>query len=304
MRIKNSEKAYSPEDNKLLYRRSGVGKVLFVLAFIFFALYSLSLFFPFLWAFVSSFKEGMEFADITQSAFALPKKWMFSNWVTCFKVLKVKNTTFIGMVWNSIWYVAVGMVLSLFAEAAVSYALTKYKQFKISTIMYTLVIFFMTFPVMGKTGSNYRTIYSLGLGDSPLYVIVFSLAAFGSNFLIFCASWTGVSDTYAEAAKIDGAGHFVTFFRVMLPMLKGPIVALGILSFIGRWNAYETILLYLPSYPTLATGLYLFQSVTTRMVNTPVYFCGIFISIIPTLTIFAIFSETIMSSVTQGGLKG
>ena len=295
---------YSSADNALLYRREGGAKILFGIIFGFFIIYMLSLILPFVWVFISSFKDGMEFADITRSPFDLPEKWLFSNWSLCFEVLEIKNTRFIGMIWNSIWYVVVGGVIGLFFEAATSYVISKYTQFKISRLMYILVIFFMTFPVMGKTSAAYKFVYSVGLGDNPLYVVIFSMAGFGTNFLILCASWEGVSNSYAEAAKIDGAGHYTTFFQIMLPMIKGPLVALGILAFISRWNQYDKILLYLPSFPTLATGLYIFQNVTTRMTNIPVYFCGVLLSIIPTLTIFCIFSDTIMQSVTQGGLKG
>lgn len=304
MRIGRKEKTYSAADNKLLYKRSGMAKAVYAVVFVIFVVYVLSLLLPFLWVFLSSFKGDMEFADLNNSAFSLPKTWHFENWKLCFEVLEVEGTSFFGMLWNSIWYVGVGALLGVFFEVATAYIVTKYNHFKISRIMYVLVIFFLTFPVMGQTGARYKVLHEVGLADTPFYVILFAMTGFTTSFLIFCSSWEGVSNTYSEAAKIDGAGHFRIFFTVMLPMLKGPIFSVMILAFIGRWNMYANIMLYLPSYPTLATGLYLFQSVTDRMANIPVYFCGIFISVLPPLILFCLFSETIMKNVTQGGIKG
>lgn len=300
--LKNRKNA-TQEESKILYRRTGAAKVLFAVMFCFFLVYTLSLVLPFVWVFISAFKGDMEFADFNNSAFSLPEVWRWENWIICFEALEVEETNFFGMIINSLWYVMIGALIVVFFEVASAYAIIKYNHFKICKIMYVLVIFFMMMPIMGTEGARYRTIYELGLGDSPLYLI-FCAAGFGSSFLIFCSSWEGVSNTYSEAAQIDGAGHFTIFFKIMLPMVSGPIVAVLILAFVGRWNSYTNILMYLPSYPTLATGLYLFQKVTDRMANIPVYFCGIFLSILPPLIIFSIFSETIMKNVTHGGIKG
>ena len=303
MDLFNKKKEYTSEDNKLLYKRHGKAKIVFALIFIFFVMYTASIILPFVWVFISSFKDGMEFADITRSSFLLPQEWLFSNWSLCFSVLEVNKTSFFGMLFNSVWYVAVGGAISIFFEAIVTYVVSKYNHFKITKILYALVIFFLTFPVMGKTSASYKILYGIGIADTPWYVILLSMSGMG-NFLILVAAWDGVSDSYAEAARIDGAGHYIILFKIMLPMIKGTLVALSILTFISKWNAYDNILMFLPSYPTLATGLYLFNSVTTRMANIPVYFCGVLLSIIPTLTVFIIFSDTIMKNVTAGGIKG
>lgn len=304
MIFKKKKKQFTADDNKILYQRTGIAKAIFVVMFIIFVLYSLSLLLPYVWVFISAFKGDMEFADFFEnSAFSLPKRWRWENWIICFKALEVEGANFFEMLLNSLWYVIIGAFIAVFFEVATSYVIIKYNEYKISKLMYFLVIFFMTFPVMGTTGARYKIVWEMGFGDSPLYLI-FSAVGFGSSFLIFCSSWEGVSSTYREAAQIDGAGHFTTFFKVMLPMMSGPVVAVLILAFIGRWNMYDTILMYLPSFPTLSTGLYLYKDTTDRMANIPVYFCGVLLTILPPLILFSIFSETIMKNVTQGGIKG
>ena len=72
----------------------------------------------------------------------------------------------------------------------------------------------------------------------------------------------------------------------------------------SAWNDHYTVLLYLPSYPTVAAGLFRYKEVAAFTLDIPTYFAGIIIGAIPTTIIFIIFSDTIMKNLTIGGLKG
>jgi ABC-type glycerol-3-phosphate transport system permease component len=109
---------------------------------------------------------------------------------------------------------------------------------------------------------------------------------------------------YSEAAFIDGASHAKVFFSIMMPQALPPILTLSIMSFIGAWNDYITPLLYMPDFPTIASGVYRIKISLTRTGDYPVYFSGLLVSMIPVLAIFIGFSKTIMQNFTVGGLKG
>ncbi|MCL2751265.1 MAG: ABC transporter permease subunit, partial [Firmicutes bacterium] len=110
--------------------------------------------------------------------------------------------------------------------------------------------------------------------------------------------------SYAEAVYVDGGGEYTVLFRIMLPVALPPMSALFIMACIGAWNDYMTVILYLPSYPTIASGLYEIQYLFERDARLPLYFAALIISIIPVLTLFALFSGKIMKNMTVGGLKG
>ena len=118
------------------------------------------------------------------------------------------------------------------------------------------------------------------------------------------AFFINLSCSYAEAALIDGAGHFKIFKTIMMPLAAPPILSLAVISSISIWNDYMTPLVYMRDYPTLATGLYVYETSMTRATNYPVYFAGVLLSLIPILTVFIFFQNTIMENVTAGGLKG
>ena len=156
---------------------------------------------------------------------------------------------------------------------------------------------------MGSLPSALKLSMALGLYNNPL-TIISSASALGSTFVIAFAFFKGVDWGYAESAFLDGAGHFTVFFKIMLPQAISPLIALSITGFIARWNDSTGPLVYLPSYPTLASGFYIYQIESQRMLNYPVLFAGLFMSAIPIIALYLIFQDTLMDLNMGGGLKG
>jgi ABC-type glycerol-3-phosphate transport system permease component len=90
----------------------------------------------------------------------------------------------------------------------------------------------------------------------------------------------------------------------MLPQAMPSIIALSILSFIGTWNDYMTPFLYLKNWPTLALGIYQFDTMQQYRSNVPIYYCGVLMSMVPILILFCCMQKTIMENTVAGGLKG
>ena len=82
------------------------------------------------------------------------------------------------------------------------------------------------------------------------------------------------------------------------------MLTLTIMAFIGAWNDYQTPLLFMPDFPTMASGIYLAQTSIMRAGDYPLYYAGLVISIVPIVVLFSCFSNTIMKNFTVGGLKG
>ena len=269
--------------------------------FFVFLIQSASLVVPVIWMIVSSFKGALEYMG--GYAFDLPEKWLFSNYSKAFEVLNVGNTNFFGMIFNSLWYTGIATALGVFVPAATGYVMAKYK-FPGKEIIFSVAIISMVIPIVGATASRMKIISMLGINDSPLYVIITSLGGFGGSFLVYYGFFKALSWSYAEAVMIDGGGHFIIFLKVMLPQAAPMLLTYAITGAIGNWNEYQTMILYLPSYPTLASGLFEYKDNAVRAANFPVYFAGLILSVIPTITLFCIFSNRIMTSISIGGLKG
>ena len=283
----------------VMVKRTKSERVLYAIIFVIFMVYAISLVFPFVWTFLSSLKTDDEFYE---SAFALPKHWLFVNYITAFKEFKIGKTSMIGMIFNSLWLTFFGTFVSVMISSASAYIIAKYP-FKGSKMIYNIAVFTMIIPIVGNLPSMYRLVTTLHL-DNPVGILVLYCGGFGYNFIILHGFYRSLSWEYAEAAMIDGAGHFKTYFKVMMPQAKPAIIAMSILSCIGIWNDYYTPFLYLKNYPTLALGIYQFDITQTYRSNTPVYFCAILLSTLPILLIYIFFQDTIMKNSVAGGLKG
>ncbi len=295
----------SRKDKGILNKRTTAEKVVYSIVFVIFVLYAASLIVPFIWVIIQSFQNGVIYnLNMAQGKpFALPKEWMFENYWTALTKMYYKDTNIIGMFFNSLWYVLLGSALGVFFHAVTGYCFSKY-EFKAKPYMMSVAIFCLIIPIVGTTGATYKLYIGMGIFDSPLQVVVTSMGGFGGNFLIMYAIFKNISWSYAEAVYIDGGSPYTAFFRIMLPQAMPAIITLFITSAIARWNSYMDVLMFLPSYPTLATGLYMISTDLVRYGGAPYYYAGMIMSTIPILIVYAAFSDAMMKNLSIGGLKG
>ncbi len=272
-----------------------------ITVFILFALYSATLLFAWGWVLIQSLKDP----DIyITDKLNFPDPIYFKNYLDAFSSFydPASQTDMLGMIINSLWYTFGSMAIQIASSVCVAYCVARFK-FPGRNLLYTVAIISMMIPIVGSMPSAYRIYDALGILDSPL-IILKNLNAFGWNFIVIHGFMKNIPWSYAEAAYIDGCGHFGVFTRVMLPQVVSPVSALCVMSFINLWNDYTTPLLYFPSYPTLVTGLYIYEDQMGRLMNYPTLFAGVIISVIPVVALFIAFQKQILEINVSGGLKG
>ena len=281
-------------------KRSPTERVIFSFVFVLFAVYAFILIYPLYFSFTASLlKDGRTYV---KDPMAFPIVPYFSNYLKAFTELKIRETSFLGMFWNSVWYAGGATAMSIFSSAMLAYVVAKYN-FRGRNFLYMLAIIIMIVPTYGTEAAKYRLMSQLGCVDSPLFLIC-SGWAFGTYFLLIYSFFKGLSWSYSEAAFIDGAGHFYVFFHIMMPMALPSVTAVAVTGFIGTWNNWSQPLLYFPNMPTLATGLWQYERQMQYKANQPIYYAGALMSMIPLFVIFYAMQNTIMSKVYLGGLKG
>ena len=269
-----------------------------VVMFIVLVVYAATLFGVLVWAFLTSLKDRIEYI---RDAVALPKDWLFSNYIRTFRELSAGGKNIFVMFGNSLWLSVLPPTISLFTAAMASYAMAHYK-FPGRGLIWAIMIFMMTLPIMGNSAAVYKMYLRLGMYNSPL-ILLRNITGLGGSLMLI-AAFTGISKTYAEAAFLDGAGHFTVFFRIMLPQAMGVILALWTMSFITSWNDYMTPIMYLPDYTPITTGLYIYQKETERVLDVPILFAGSLMVLIVPVAMFACFQDKFMSLSFGGGIKG
>lgn len=279
-------------------------KIGMIIAFIAFAIYSISLLFPFVWMIINSFRSVQEWGATVsfKDYWSLPKDWDFTNYITILKT-EVQGQNLLSMIGYSVLLTVLGTLINVFFSACAAYVFAKY-EFKGKKILYSLAIFAMVVPIVGTLPAQVKFMEFLHLDDSVIGVLFLYSGAFGFNFILLHSSFESISWSYAEAAQMDGAGHFGIFFKVMIPMCKGPIISCCILQAITLWNDYSTPFLFMNSHSTLAVGLQAIQAELQIKGQYPLVFAAMIISILPVLILYACFQKKIIENTVAGGLKG
>ena len=270
-------------------------------------LYALSLVFSLLWAFSVTIKP---YSEYVMTPLKLPKKLDFSYWsavITDFRIPRSEATGFVyveEMFLNSVIYSFVCAFTGTFLQCVAAYLTAKYR-FRFGKVVYATVIFTMILPIVGSLPSEINMLKSIGLFNTIFGIIVLKANCLGVYFLVFYASWKGISWSYAESAFIDGAGHFAIFFRIMMPLISATFLAVFLLNFINYWNDYQGPMIYWPSHPTVAYGLFYKKTVQTGSFSKePMQITGCMLLTVPIIIIFVIFQKRLMGNLTIGGLKG
>ena len=288
----------TPRHNRIK-QRSGSEIVVFSIASFILLIFGLTYIVAFLWGVIAGFKTH---DDLILNPFAFPETWHPENYLDVFSLLEVNGVNMLGMIFNSVWLVAGGATLSVFGATLMAYAVTKYDFFG-KKFLVVVNIIIMTLPIIGALPSRYKLFSTFGFINSPTILLAY-FGGFGAFNLYMCAFFRGVSPTYSEAARIDGANDFVILFKIILPLAKGILTALLIMDAVTIWNDYSTALIYMPKLPTLATGIYLFNTEMTYRVRMDILMAATIISAMPPLILYAIGHKSILNNVSLGGIKG
>ena len=272
-------------------------------------IYVISLFTPCIWSIYTSLK-GIE--EFRKNAIALPAVPQFANYAQVFKILyiPIQQNGVTVKIWmenlflNALIYSLSCALTSSFVPLVVSYLCARFP-YKFSKIVHTTVIVVMILPIVGALPSEILMSKSFGLYDQLWGLAIMRGHFLGMYFLIYYGMFKSLPMAYTEAAKIDGAGNLSIFIKIILPLVKNTFFTVMLIHFIGFWNDYNTPLIYMPSYPTIAYAMYYWtQNTLNEMSYTPMRMALAMFLFIPVFIVFLAFHKRLLGNLTVGGLKG
>jgi multiple sugar transport system permease protein len=281
------------QDREVEIGESSVSKIGFYLLLILFALFFLL---PLLWMLVTAFKPFEEWISPNW----IPVNPTLENFTSIFndKSLPVVNWFFNSLLIASLFTAAILIIDSL---AGYAYARLEFpgKNFLFGLMLATLVMPGIMFLI-----PNYLTVARLDWIGTLQGVIAPGLAGvFGVFFMR--QFFQSLPKELEEAAYIDGASVWHTFVSVILPLSKGPIITLGIITFLTSWNEFLWALLILGGKRTALTlpvGLATLQGQYTFDYGK--LMAGALVLTLPVLILYAIFQRYIIRSISMTGIKG
>ncbi|WP_072314698.1 carbohydrate ABC transporter permease [Agrococcus sp. Marseille-P2731] len=205
---------------------------------------------------------------------------------------------------NSVFITVVVTVFRVFFDSLAAYALSRLR-FRGRSAIFALFIAVLAVPSVVLMIPRFLVIKELGLYDSYAGMII-PLLADAAGIFIMKQFFDSIPASIEEAARIDGAGVFRTFWSVTLPMATPALITLTILSFQGSWNefAHFVISRQSPELHTLTTGV---GSLVSGQLGSgtqfPLKLAAAVLMTIPVAVVFFIFQRRIMST-TEGAEKG
>ena len=293
-------------------KKSIGAKVFIIIVGVWLTIYCISLCVPIVWALNASTKtEVAYFENPFSFGGAHTLKNYGSIWQKLEVVIQVKGQPRkIYDVYTMLSYtfaLSLGKpTLVIFFTTAMAYCLSRFRFFG-SKFLYSFGIVLMILPIYGTMGAQMKIYKALGVYDNLFMNIAVSPSGcfWGMNFLMLYAAFKRIPTAYSEAAKIDGANEFEIYYKIMFPMVFTTCVVFWLLSFLGTWNDYNTSLVWLPSYPTIAYGMWVFKDqITVYGSSTPEVLAGFLMMSVP-LALLITFSKNLITEKMQvGGLKG
>lgn len=304
--FRRNKKIRTVKENRIRRPANPVEIILFCVLL----LYSLLMVTLLVWALLTSVRTRGEFVE---NVFGFPREWAFENYVTAFNYFSVQivTETMVKTVYMdqmflySLLYAVGGATVITLVHCITAYVVQRFRRYKLSSVLTWIVIVTMILPIVGSLPSKLQIMTTLNLYDNFIGVFLLQASFLGMHFLIFRAAFSSIPESFSEAALVDGAGNLSLMFRIAFPLVSKTFMILWLLSFISLWNDYQGPMIYLPSYPTVAYGLYRFSQATTSELNSvPMRLTGCMMLFIPIFIIYLFLQDKLMGNLTLGGVKG
>ena len=253
--------------------------------------------YPFLLSLAGSFKTD---ADATNNPLSLiPQTWSFAAYERLFTQVPLPLWAMNSMIVTIV--VTIGRV---FLDSLAGYALSRL-QFRGRAWIFAGLVGVMSVPNVVLLIPRFLIIKELGIYNSYAGMII-PLLVDAAGIFIMKQFFESIPVSIEEAARIDGAGIFRTFWTIVLPMARPALVTLFILSFQGSWNEFAHFVISRQSTDlnTLTTGVAsMFSGQLGKGNQFPLKLAAAVLMTIPVAVLFFVFQRKIMNT-TEGGEKG
>lgn len=251
---------------------------------------------PILWLLMASFKTTQ---DLAANPWGFPKEWILTNYYNAWV-----NSALLNNIKNSLITTILCVAVTVICSSTIAYVVSRLR-FKGRSALYYFFIAGMMVPVHSLVIPIYLNTLEWKLQNS-LIILGLIYAAFRIPFsvLILEGFMTGIPRELEECATIDGCSIWGCFLRIIFPLTRDGLIAIGLLAMMSSWNELlvATLLIKAPDLKTLTTGLRAF--VTDMQNEQTLLFAGLFIACLPSLIAYGVAQERMIKGMTLGAIKG
>lgn len=256
--------------------------------------FSIVMVFPFVWQIVASLSTNAEITSIPPSLW--PSQLRFDNYVTVFEQLP-----FLSQLWVSFLITVLRVAGHLLLGAMAGYAFARLR-FPGRGAVFALVLAILMVPPQVFLISQYQIVQSLGWLDTVPGIVAPGIFSAFAAFLMR-QFFLALPDELEEAARLDGAGTFTIFWRVMLPLAGPGLSALAVIGVLTSWNdlLWPLVVATRPGTQPLSVGLATLQGQWTT--DYPVLMAAALLACAPILITFLVMQRRVIDGLAHSGMK-
>lgn len=250
---------------------------------------------PFLWMILTSLKTEMEAIRVPPTIF--PAKLMFENYLTVFQKIP-----FSRMYLNTIISAVVTIIGHLVICSMAAYAFGRLK-FPGRDVIFMLLLAILMIPSSLFILPQYLIVQKLGLLNTIVALFLPNLFSAFGTFLLR-QFFMSLPEELEDAARLDGCNRFMIYAKIMLPLVRSGLAALGIITLRFAWNDLMWPLIVNTSADkmTLSAGLSYLQG--QHWTDYPAMMAGAVMAVLPLLILFIIFQKQFIEGIAMSGIKG
>jgi len=262
--------------------------------------YAILMFIPFGWSLITSFKTIPDSVRLT----VIPDPFTLEGWDIALTKLNPPITT---LFLNSAIIAGVVTATNLIFGSLAGYAFARLR-FPGREVLFLIVLATLMIPDQLRVVPVYLIFNGFGLtsGLGQYVSVILMSAIVGTSIFLLRQYFLSIPRDLEEAARMDGAGFFTTFLRVMLPLAGPALSAVAILQFQGTWNGFfwPTVFLQDPNHYTVQIGLNFFRQSGGFSTNWPPLMAVIVMATIPILVLYIFFQRYFVEGIAASGVKG
>lgn len=271
------------------------------IAYLFLVAYALLMFIPFAWTLITSFKTIPDAVRLT----FVPQPFTLEGWETAWTAL---DPALPRLFFNSFLLAGSVMITNVVLGSMAGYAFSRLR-FPGRDLLFVLVLASLMIPDQLRLVPVYLMLNNgpvdlVTAGPLNYLSVIIVLAVQVESVFLLRQFFLSIPRELEEAAKIDGAGYFTTFVRVILPLGAPALAAVAILQFQGAWNNFfwPLILYQEQSHWTLPLGLAQFRSFFE--VDWPALSAVVVMATLPILVLYLYFQRYFVAGIASSGVKG
>lgn len=255
--------------------------------------------FPLYMTIVIAFKQPSEMTNSVAGILSLPKSWSFANFREAMEV-----TDFWRSLGNSVLITMVTVVLSVLIHSMVGYAIGRNSgSSRFYKFIYLYIVSGMFVPFAILMMPLVKQTAEMGLGNMAGVIILYLVFYMPMNVLLYSGYLKNIPIALEEAACIDGATTWTTYWKIIFPIMKPMHATAAVLTALGTWNDVMTPLVIMSGTGKNTLPLAQLNFQTQFGTNYNLAFASYLLALIPILIFYLICQKQILNGVVNGAVK-